>query len=127
MFVAVTDPVGSGLVPNLARPGGNITGFTVFEYGMAGKWMEIIKAAAPSVIRVGLLHNPNNPAGAGYFPEFRTAAQSLAMELTLVSARDAREIEHEVGVFIQQPNGGLIVLPDPFASNSSGIDYQSCG
>ena len=79
VFVAVTDPIGSGLVSNLARPGGNITGFTVFEYGMAGKWIEIIKEAAPHVSRIGLLHNPTNPAVAGFFPEFRTAAQSLGL------------------------------------------------
>jgi len=116
VFVAVTDPVGSGLVPSLARPGGNITGFTVFEYGMAGKWIEIVKEAAPRVIRIGLLHNPSNPAVAGFFPEFRTAAQSLAMQLTVLGARDAAEIEREVDAFVQRPNGGLIVLPDPFTS-----------
>ena len=79
VFVAVTDPIGSGLVSNLARPSGNITGFTVFEYGMAGKWIEMIKEAAPSVSQIGLLHNPTNPAVAGFFPEFKSAAQLLAM------------------------------------------------
>jgi putative ABC transport system substrate-binding protein len=116
VFVAVTDPIGSGLVPNLARPGGNITGFTVFEYGMAGKWIEIIKEAAPSVSRIGLLHNPTNPAVAGFFPEFKTAAQSLAVPLTVLAARDAEEIDGEFSAFTQQPNGGVIVLPDPFTS-----------
>jgi putative ABC transport system substrate-binding protein len=116
VFVAVTDPIGSGLVPNLARPGGNITGFTVFEYGMAGKWMEIIKEAAPSVSHIGLLHNPTNRAVAGFFPEFRHAAQSLAIPITALDAHDAEEINREVDVFVRRPNGGMIVLPDPFTS-----------
>ena len=116
VFVAVTDPIGSGLVSNLARPGGNITGFTVFEYQMAGKWMEIIKEAAPGTRHVGLLHNPTNPAVAGFFPEFRIAAQSLATPLTVLDARNAKEIEREFDVFTQQPNGSMIVLPDPFTS-----------
>jgi putative ABC transport system substrate-binding protein len=116
VFVAVTDPIGSGLVSNLARPGGNITGFTVFEYQMAGKWMEIIKETASGTSHLGLLHNPTNPAVAGFFPEFRIAAQSLAIPLTVLEARDAREIEREFDVFTRQPNGGMIVLPDPFTS-----------
>ena len=116
VFVAVTDPVGSELVTNLARPGGNITGFSVFEYTMAGKWMQIIKETAPSVNQIGLLHNPSNPAVAGFFPEFRTAAQSLAMQLTVIGARDPGEIDRGLGVFMQRPNGGVIVLPDPFTS-----------
>src|SRR3954447_23117870 len=111
VFVAVTDPIGSGLVSNLARPGRNITGFTVFEYQMAGKWVEIIKEAAPATSHLGLLHNPTNPAVAGFFPEFRTAAQSLAIPLTVLEARDAKEIEREFDVFTRQPNGGIIVLP----------------
>ena len=116
VFVAVTDPIGSGLVSNLARPGGNITGFTVFEYAMAGKWIEMIKEAAPSVSQIGLLHNPTNPAVAGFFPEFRSAAQSLAMPLNVLGARDANEIVREFNDFVQRPNGGMIVLPDPFTS-----------
>jgi putative ABC transport system substrate-binding protein len=116
IFVAVTDPIGSGLVSNLARPGGNITGFTVFEYGMAGKWIEMIKEAAPSVSQIGLLHNPTNPAVAGFFPEFRSAAQSLAIPLTVLGARDATDIVREFNDFVQRPNGGMIVLPDPFTS-----------
>jgi putative ABC transport system substrate-binding protein len=116
VFVAVTDPIGSGLVSNLARPGGNITGFTVFEYGMAGKWMEIIKETAPGITHIGLLHNPNNRAVAGFFPEFRIAAQALAMPLTVLDAHDANEIGREVNFFVRRPNGGMIVLPDPFTS-----------
>jgi putative ABC transport system substrate-binding protein len=116
VFVAVTDPIGSGLVSNLARPSGNITGFTVFEYGMAGKWIEMIKEAAPSVSQIGLLHNPTNPAVAGFFPEFKSAAQLLAMPLAVLGARDAYEIVREFNDFVQRPNGGMIVLPDPFTS-----------
>ena len=116
VFVAVTDPIGSGLVSNLARPSGNITGFTVFEYGMAGKWIEMIKEAAPSVSQIGLLHNPTNPAVAGFFPEFKSAAQLLAIPLAVLGARDAYEIVREFNDFTQRPNGGMIVLPDPFTS-----------
>jgi ABC-type uncharacterized transport system substrate-binding protein len=116
VFVAVTAPVGSELVTNLARPGGNITGFSVFEYTMAGKWMQIIKETAPPVNHIGLLHNPSNPAVAGFFPEFRTAAQSLAMQLIVIGARDAGEIDRGLDVFMQRPSAGVIVLPDPFTS-----------
>ena len=116
VFVAVTDPIGSGLVSNLARPSGNITGFTVFEYGMAGKWIEMIKEAAPNVSQIGLLHNPTNPAVAGFFPEFKSAAQLLAIPLAMLGARDTYEIVSEFNDFIQRPNGGMIVLPDPFTS-----------
>jgi putative ABC transport system substrate-binding protein len=116
VFVAVTDPIGSGLVSNLARPGGNITGFTVFEYAMAGKWIEIIKEAAPSVSRIGLLHNSTNPAVSGFFPQFRDAARLVGVPLTVLDVRSAGDIERELNAFAERPNGGLIVLPDPFTS-----------
>src|SRR5262245_38914941 len=109
VFVQEIDPVGSGLVESLARLGGNTTGFTTFEYGISGKWLELLKEIAPRVVRVAVLRDSTNPAEIGQLGAIQTAAPSLGVELSPVGLRDANEIERAVAAFARTPNGGLIV------------------
>jgi putative tryptophan/tyrosine transport system substrate-binding protein len=109
VFANVADPVGAGLVESLSRPGGNTTGFTNFEYGMAGKWVELLKQIAPSLTRAAVLRDATAAAGLGQFGAISAAAQSLGVELVPVGVRDLGEIERGVTAFARSPNGGLIV------------------
>src|SRR5262249_11527796 len=93
VFVTVTDPVGAGIVNSLAQPGGNTTGFMLFEYSLSGKWLELLKQIAPTVTRVAVLRDPTNPAGSTQFAAIQAVAQSLGVEVTPLSLRDADEIE----------------------------------
>jgi putative ABC transport system substrate-binding protein len=111
VFVGVSDPVGAGVVDSLARPGGNVTGFMIFEYSMSGKWLELLKQIAPSVTRAAVLRDAVNPAGIAQFGAIQATAQSLGMEVNPVSIRDAGEIERAVAAFARSANGGLIVTP----------------
>ena len=108
VFVGVTDPVGGGLVPSLAHPGGNTTGFTLSEYGLSGKWLELLKEIAPSMTRVAVLRDPV-AVGIGQFAAIQAIAPSLRVEASAVDVRDPSEIERAVAVFARQLNGGLIV------------------
>ncbi len=118
VFVQVVDPVGQGLVESLARPGGNITGFTHFEPAMGGKWMEVLKEIAPSVTRVAFLFNPNTAArGAGsgiYLRSFETVASAFAVVPFPTPIQDAAGIERAITAFAHEPAGGLLVPPDTF-------------
>jgi putative ABC transport system substrate-binding protein len=116
VFVVVIDPVGAGFVASLARPGGNATGFTTFEYGMSGKWLELLKQIAPSVTRAAVLRDPAVASGIGQFGAVQAVAPSLGMELSPVDVRDAPEIERAVTAFARSGNGGLIVTASPLAS-----------
>ena len=109
VFAAVADPVGAGFVESLARPGGNATGFTAFEYGMSGKWLELLKEIAPRVTRVAVLRDPAIAAGTGQFGAIQAVAPSLGVEVSPVNVRDAGEIERAVTAFARSANGGLIV------------------
>ena len=111
VFVGVSDPVGAGVVDSLARPGGNVTGFMIFEYSMSGKWLELLKQIAPSVTRAAVLRDAVNPAGIAQFGAIQATAQSLGVEVNPVSIRDAGEIERAVAAFAHSANGGLIVTP----------------
>jgi ABC-type uncharacterized transport system substrate-binding protein len=102
------DPVGTGYVESLVRPGGNITGFIQFEYSLAGKWMELLKEVAPGITRVGVLREPG-PAAIGQWAMIQAVAQSFGAELKPIDLRDASEIERAVTAFARLPNGGLIV------------------
>ena len=99
VFVTVIDPVGAGFVASLARPGGNATGFTIYEYSMSGKWLELLKEIAPSVTRVAVLRDPAVASGIGQFGAVQTVAPSLGVELSPVDVRDAGEIERAVTAF----------------------------
>ncbi len=116
VFVVVIDPVGAGFVASLARPGGNATGFTMFEYGMSGKWLELLKEIAPRVTRAAVLRNPGVASGIGQFAAVQAVAPSLGVELSPVDARDAPEIERAVTAFARSSNGGLIVTSSPVAT-----------
>jgi putative tryptophan/tyrosine transport system substrate-binding protein len=110
VFTQVTDPVGAGFVESLARPGGNATGFTNFEYGISGKWLELLKQTAPGVTRAAVLRDPAIVGGVGQLGAIQGAASSLGVEVSPVGVGDAGEIERAVGAFARGSNGGLIVL-----------------
>jgi putative tryptophan/tyrosine transport system substrate-binding protein len=116
VFVIVIDPVGAGFVASLARPGGNATGFTAFEYGVSGKWLELLKEVAPGVTRVAVLRDPAVASGIGQFAAVQAVAPSLGVELSPIDTRDAPEIERAVTVFARSGNSGLIVTPSPVAN-----------
>jgi putative tryptophan/tyrosine transport system substrate-binding protein len=116
VFVVVIDPVGAGFVASLARPGGNATGFTLFEYGMSGKWLELLKQIAPNMTRAAVLRDPTIASGIGQFAAVQAAAPSLGVELSPVDVRDAPEIERAVVAFARSGNGGLIVTASPLAN-----------
>src|SRR5256884_491721 len=109
VFTGVADPVGGGLVASLARPGGNATGFTAFEYGTSGKWLELLKEIAPSVKRVAVLRDPGIPQGTGQFGAIQSLGPSLGFEVTPVNVREASEIERDIVAFARGSNGGLII------------------
>jgi putative ABC transport system substrate-binding protein len=109
VFATVADPVGAGYVDSLARPGGNATGFTNMEYGLSGKWLELLKQIAPGVTRAAVLRDPTLTAGPAQFAAVQAVAPSFGVELIPVNVRDAREIERAVAAFARSSNGGLIV------------------
>jgi putative ABC transport system substrate-binding protein len=109
VFVTVVDPVGAGFVATLARPGGNATGFTIYEYGMSGKWLELLKEIAPRVTRAAVLRDPAVASGIGQFGAVQAVAPSLGVDLNPVDIRDAGEIERAITAFARGSNGGLIV------------------
>ena len=113
VFAIVVDPVGAGFVASLARPGGNATGFTMFEYGMAGKWLELLKQIAPGVTRAAVLRDPAIASGIGQFGAVQAVAPSLRVELSPIDVRDAPEIERAVTAFASIENGGLVVTASP--------------
>jgi putative ABC transport system substrate-binding protein len=114
VFANVADPVGAGFVESLARPGGNATGFTPYEYSISVKWLELLKQIAPSVTRAAVIRDAANPAGIGMFAVIQSAASSFGVELSPIVARDGSEIERAVTAFARSPNGGLIVLGTSF-------------
>jgi ABC-type uncharacterized transport system substrate-binding protein len=117
VFVLVIDPVGAGFVSGLARPGGNATGFLMFEYGLSAKWLELIKQIAPGVTRVAVLRDPTIASGIGQFGAIQSAAPSLRMEASPVNVRDVGEIERDLTAFAHSANGGVIVTAAPEASH----------
>src|SRR5262249_39357710 len=112
VFVNVTDPVSSGLVSSLAQPGGNITGFTNFEFSMGGKWLESLKEIAPSVRQVAVILNPDSVATRPVLNSVKSSAQTLGLEIAELAVRDGKEIEREVGKLAVEKNIGLMALPD---------------
>jgi ABC-type uncharacterized transport system substrate-binding protein len=116
VFVIVPDPVGAGFVDNLARPGGNATGFLQFEYALSGKWLELLKQVAPSVTRAAVIRDPAITAGIGQFGVIQSVAQSLGVEVSPVNVRDPGEIERAVATFARTPNAGLIVTGSALAT-----------
>ena len=116
VFANAVDPVGAGFVDSLPRPGGNATGFVLFEYGISAKWLELLKEIAPHVRRVAVLRDPAIAAGTGQFGAIQSVAPSFGVELTPVNVRDPGEIERVVSAFARSLNGGLIVTASPLAT-----------
>ena len=109
----MTDPLGSGFVPNLARPGGNLTGFTNFEFAISGKWLQTLKEVAPAVKRIAVMFNPQTaPYAEALLQPIEVAARTFAVAAMAAPAADVSAIEAAVTAFAHTPNGGLIVLPD---------------
>jgi len=117
VFTLVIDPLGGGLVDDLSRPGGNVTGFMVFEYSLSGKWLELLKQIAPGVTRAAILRDPASPAGTGQFAVIQSVAPSFGVELRPINLRDAHEIEQAVAAFARSANGGLVVTASPQATD----------
>jgi putative ABC transport system substrate-binding protein len=113
VFTQISDPVGSGFVASLSHPGGNVTGFTPAEFSMYGKSLEVLKEAAPHVARVAVILNPEQRPQAGMWRAIEAVAPSFRVQLTAAHVRNAAEIERAIDVFARQPNGGLLVLPNP--------------
>jgi putative tryptophan/tyrosine transport system substrate-binding protein len=115
VFTHVPDPVGAGFIDSMARPGGNATGFTSFDYGLSVKWLELLKEIAPQVTRVGVIRDPNLTAGIGQWGAIQGAAPAAGVEVVPVNVRDAAEIERAVAAFARLGNGGLIVTASGLA------------
>jgi putative ABC transport system substrate-binding protein len=109
VFNNVADPVGSGLVDSLARPGGNATGFVLFDYALTAKWLELLKQIAPTVTRLAVLRDPGLTAGIGQFAVIEYVAPSVGIEVSVINLRDARQIEQDITKFANSPNSGLIL------------------
>jgi putative tryptophan/tyrosine transport system substrate-binding protein len=115
VFVNVGDPVGGGYVASLARPGGNTTGFTLWEWGTSGKWLELLKEIVPAMTRAAVIRDPSITSGTAYFAEIQAVAPSLGVELTPIDARDDGGIEQTIAGFTRESNCGLVVTASPSA------------
>ena len=116
VFVEVIDPVGGGFVDSLARPGGNTTGFSLFEYSISGKWLELLKQVAPSVKIAAVIRDPRSPGGGGQLGALQAVASSFGVELRPVGLRDPAEIERAITALAREANAGLIVTVSPLAT-----------
>jgi putative ABC transport system substrate-binding protein len=121
VFANVGDPVGGGFVDSLAKPGGNITGFAVFDYDMGAKWVELLKEIAPNVTNVGVIRDPTNAASIGLLGVIQSAARSFRLEVSPLGGRDARDIERTVTAFADGSNRGLITVGSPLLANNRDL------
>jgi len=111
VFVQVADPVGVGFIPTLSHPGGNITGFTHYEFALAGKWLELLKEIDPRLVHVGIVDDRDDAATAGYLAKIRSAAPALGVQVTAMQARNGDDIERGINTLAAERNSGLLVLP----------------
>ena len=116
VFAFAADPVGSGLIESLSQPGGNATGFLLFEYDLSAKWLQLLKEIAPGVTRVAVLRNPTEMAGIGQFAIIQSVARSVGVDVSVINLRDAGEIEQAVTAFARSSNGGLVVVASALAT-----------
>jgi putative ABC transport system substrate-binding protein len=121
VFTMVTDPVRDGFVASLARPGGNITGFTIFEHSFAGKWLEMLKDAVPSMTRLAVMQNPDHPAWNAYLGAITAIAPGLGVEVTPTPVTSIPDIEPALAAFARAPNGGLVVLPSQVGTQHGAV------
>jgi putative ABC transport system substrate-binding protein len=119
VFTQTPDPVGAGFVDSLARPGSNVTGFSIFDYSVGGKWLELLKQIAPGVTRVAVIRDPATPQGIGQFSSIQSLAPSLGLEVSPINARNADEMERDIAAIARVPNSGLIVT-----GSSVGINQR---
>jgi len=117
VFAFAVDPVGVGYVESLAQPGGNVTGFVLFEYSLTAKWLQMLKEVAPSTTRVAVLRNANDPVGAGQFAVVQSVAPMLGVDVRAISVNDAASVERDLTAFARAGHGGLIVAASAFAYN----------
>ena len=117
----VPDPVGSGFVRRLSRPGGNATGFMMFEYNLCGKWLELLKEIAPSVTQAAVLRDPTFAQGIGQFAVIQAVAPSVGIEVSPIDLREPAQIEHAIATFAQSPNGGLIQVASAIGAANSNL------
>jgi putative ABC transport system substrate-binding protein len=127
VFVQVPDAVSAGYVTNLARPDGNVTGFTNFEFSIGGRWLQVIKECSPAVSRIAIAFDPANPSWAAHLRTIEAAAPSFKVQLIPVSVRDAAEIEAGITSFAREPNGALLVLPQSGSHTASQRDHRHGG
>jgi putative ABC transport system substrate-binding protein len=127
VFAGVVDPVGAGFVDTLARPGGNATGFILFEYSLSGKWLELLKQIAPGVTRAAVIRDAALSAGTGQFGAIQSVAPSLGVEVSPVNLRAAPEIDGAVATFARSLNGGLIVTSSALAVRHAGLIIALAG
>jgi ABC-type uncharacterized transport system substrate-binding protein len=113
VFAVVVDPMGAGFVNKLSRPGGNATGFMMFDYSLSGKWVELLKQVTPGVTQVAVLRDTSSSAGVGQFAVIQAFARPLGLEVITINAGDPREMDRAVSEFAREPNGGLIVTAAP--------------
>jgi ABC-type uncharacterized transport system substrate-binding protein len=113
VFALVVDPMGAGFIEKLSRPGGNATGFMMFDYSLSGKWVELLKQVAPGVTQAAVLRDTSSSAGVGQFAVIQAVAPSLGLEVSTINVGDAREIDRAITAFAREPNGGLIVTVGP--------------
>ena len=125
VFVSVSDPVGNGFVQSLARPGRNITGFSNLDYDMAGKWLQLLREVAPLVKRVLVLQSPNNPNWPGWLHAIDSSAEAMSLAVVRGSVTDRAQIEPVISKFAREPNGGLLILPDPFLAPQRDLIVSS--
>jgi putative tryptophan/tyrosine transport system substrate-binding protein len=116
VFATVVDPVGAGYVESLARPGGNVTGFLLFEYGIAGKWLALLKQMAPALTQAAVIRDPAVPGGIGQWAVIQAMAPSVGVDLSLINMRDAGEIARDIKALAHSSNAGLIVTATPLAT-----------
>ena len=116
VFAFAADPVGSGYIESLSRPGSNATGFLLFEYDLSAKWLDLLKQIAPGVTRVAVLRNPTEMAGIGQFAIIHSVARSVGVDVSVINLRDAGEIEQAVTAFARSSNGGLVVVASALAT-----------
>src|SRR5262249_26284672 len=114
VFVNVSDPVASGIVPRLDRPSGNLTGFANNEASLGGKWLEVLSEIAPSVMRAAIMFNPDTTPASSFLPSFETAARSLKVDPIIAPVHSDAEIEAAITALGREPGGGLVVMPDIF-------------
>jgi putative ABC transport system substrate-binding protein len=124
LFANIADPVGSGLVGSLAKPDGNVTGFTAVEYAIVGKWLELLKEIAPRTERVALTHNPDVIFSKNFVRSLQEAAPAFGVHVVPAETRNAVDIEHALDAFASEPNGGLLVVPEFTASTYRALIFR---